>query len=213
MAPYLPQGFLFMSQQKDLFATKSKSWDMSSMRVKNAQSIATLIQKRVSLSSHMRVMDLGAGTGLLSYFIAPHVASITALDNSPSMLQEFASKRSEFACETEILEADIATSSIDKTFDGIISSMTIHHVEDIDALFMRLYALLDKGGFIAIADLDSEDGSFHSDNTGVFHYGFDRNALEASATKAGFKDISFEVASRIEKPHNTFTVFLMSAIK
>ena len=26
----------------------------------------------------------------------------------------------------------------------------------------------------AIADLDSEDGSFHSDNTGVYHYGFKR---------------------------------------
>ncbi len=197
----------------DHFKNKSKSWDMSSMRVQNAKSIADLIVKNIKFRPSMEVMDLGAGTGLLSYFIAPHVAKIVAVDNSPSMLEEFKNKASEFDSETEILAADISKDDLGRTFDGIISSMTIHHVEDTKALFLKLYALLNDNGFIAIADLDTEDGSFHSDNAGVFHHGFDREILESIAKEVGFKEIKFGLASTINKPQATFTVFLMTAVK
>ena len=197
----------------DLFENKSKSWDMNSKRVQNAKGIAELIVKNIKLEKSMTLMDFGAGTGLLSYFIAPFVSKITAVDNSPSMLLEFKNKCNEFVCETEVIEKDLSTDTIDRKFDGIISSMTIHHLEDIMALFKKLYDMLNDGGFIAIADLDSEDGSFHSDNTGVFHHGFDREALEVIAQDAGFKEIRFDLASTINKPQATFTVFLMTAVK
>ncbi len=119
----------------------------------------------------------------------------------------------EFACETEVLEKDLSTETLDRKFDGIISSMTIHHLEDTKTLLLKLYGMLNDGGFMAIADLDSEDGSFHSDNTGVFHYGFDRIILENMAKEVGFKNIRFDLASTINKPHRTFTVFLMTGIK
>ena len=197
----------------DHFEHKSKSWDMSSMRVKNAKSIADLIVKNINFDNSMEVMDLGAGTGLLSYFIAPYVAKIVAVDNSPSMLKEFKSKAIEFDSKTEVIELDISQGDIDRKFDGIISSMTIHHVEDTTALFSKLYNMLSENGFIAIADLDTEDGNFHSENTGVYHYGFNRDELETIAKKVGFKNIKFHLASTIEKPHSTFTVFLMTAVK
>ena len=197
----------------DHFKNKSKSWDMSSMRVQNAKSIADLIVKNIKLNDKMEVMDIGAGTGLLSYFIAPHISKIIAVDNSPSMLNEFKEKASQFKSDTEIIEADISKDDINRTFDVIISSMTIHHVEDTKALFSKLFNMLNENGSIAIADLDTEDGSFHSDNTGVFHYGFDRNELEVIAKEVGFKNIKFNLASTINKPQATFTVFLMTAVK
>jgi len=202
-----------MTNEKDLFAHKSKSWDMNSKRVQNAKSIAELIVKNIKLNKDMEIMDFGAGTGLLSYFIAPYVEKIVAVDNSPSMLLEFQSKCDEFSCKTEVIEKDLSTETLDRKFDGIISSMTVHHIEDILALFSKLYEMLNDGGFIAIADLDSEDGSFHSDNTGVFHHGFDREVLEVIANEVGFKEISFDTASVIKKPHREFTVFLMTAVK
>jgi len=202
-----------MKNTKDLFAHKSKSWDMSSRRVKNAQSIANLIVKNIRLDKDMEIMDFGAGTGLLSYFIAPFVKKIVAVDNSPSMLLEFQNKCDEFVCETEVIAKDLSKETLEQKFDGIISSMTIHHLKDTLALFHKLYDMLEDGGFIAIADLDSEDGSFHSDNRGVFHHGFDREALQAIAEDAGFKNISFDTAGTIAKPHREFTVFLMTAVK
>ena len=198
---------------EDLFAHKSKSWDMNSKRVKNARSIAELIVKNIKLDKSMEIMDLGAGTGLLSYFVAPYVKKIVAVDNSPSMLLEFKSKCDEFVCETEVIEKDLSVESIDREFDGVISSMTIHHLDDTLALFSKLYAMVNDGGFIAIADLDSEDGTFHSDNSGVYHHGFDREALQLIAEEAGFKDVKFDLASTITKPHRAFTVFLLTARK
>jgi len=195
----------------DHFAHKSKSWDLNSNRVQNAKSIAELIVDNVALSSTMKLMDFGAGTGLLSYFVSPHVDTIVAVDNSPSMLEKFKEKSIEFACKTEVLELDLSQQSINRTFDGIISSMTIHHLKDTKALFQKLYNMLNKDGFIAIADLDSENGTFHSDNTGVFHFGFERKELKAIAKEVGFKEIRFQLASTIKKPHHEFTLFLMLA--
>ena len=202
-----------MKENVDHFAHKSKSWDMNSKRVKNAKGIAELIVNNIKLDKSMELMDFGAGTGLLSYFIAPFVEKIVAVDNSPSMLKEFHSKCDEFSCKTEVIEKDLSTETLDRKFDGVISSMTIHHLEDTAALLSKLYDMLDDGGFIALADLDSEDGSFHSDNTGVFHYGFDRHLLTQHAQDAGFKDVTFSLASTISKPHADFTVFLMTAVK
>ncbi len=144
----------------DHFAEKSKSWDMNSKRVQNAKGIAELIVNNIKLDKSMELMDFGAGTGLLSYFIAPYVEKIVAVDNSPSMLREFKNKCDEFSCDTEVIEKDLSTDTLDRKFDGIISSMTIHHLEDIPTLFSKFYSMLDEHGFIAIADLDSEDGSF-----------------------------------------------------
>ncbi len=202
-----------MDKKEDLFAHKSKSWDMNSKRVQNAKGIAELIVKNIKLNKSMELMDFGAGTGLLSYFVAPYVKKIVAVDNSPSMLLEFEAKCNEFVCETEVIEKDLSVETLERKFDGIISSMTIHHLDDTIALFRKFYAMLDDGGFIAIADLDSEDGSFHSDNTGVHHHGFDREALRLIAEEAGFKEVKFDLASTINKPHRTFTVFLMTAVK
>ena len=197
----------------DNFEHKSKSWDMNSKRVQNAKGIAEHIIKNIKLKPTMKVMDFGAGTGLLSYFIAPCVNTIVAVDNSPSMLEVFKDKSDEFECKTEILELDLSRDNLDEKFDGIISSMTIHHLQDSKALFQKFYNMLENNGFIAIADLDKEDGSFHSDNTGVFHYGFEREILELVAKEVGFKNIRFELASTIKKPHADFTVFLMFAEK
>ncbi len=200
-------------KQTDHFAHKSKSWDMSSRRVKNAQSISDSILNNIKLNDDMVLMDFGAGTGLLSYFVAPKVGTIVAVDNSPSMLEQFREKSSEFDCKTEIIQKDLSRETIEREFDGIISSMTAHHLEDIPALFSKFYTMTKSGGFIAIADLDSEDGTFHSDDTGVHHHGFDRDILRDMAEDAGFGNIKFDTVSTINKPHRDFTVFLMTAIK
>ena len=199
--------------QVDLFAHKSKNWDMKSRRVTNARSIAEIIVKNIKLDKEMEIMDFGAGTGLLGFFIAPFVKKIVAVDNSPSMLREFQNKCDEFVCETEVVQRDLSVDTLDRRFDGIISSMTIHHLADTLALFRKFYDMLEDGGFIAIADLDTEDGSFHSDNTGVFHHGFDREALRVIVEEAGFREVCFDTASTISKPHRDFTVFLMTARK
>ena len=202
-------------ETKDLFAEKSKHWDMNSKRVQSAKAIAREIEKSIKLTKEMHLMDFGAGTGLLSYCLSHTIGKVTAIDNSPSMLVFFHEKSKDFLCETAVLELDLVKDNLPKetVYDGIISSMTLHHIQDIKALFSKFYDALKDDGFMALADLDSEDGTFHSDNEGVFHFGFERDFLEKVAKAVGFKEIKFETANTIRKPHATFTVFLMTLYK
>jgi hypothetical protein len=91
--------------------------------------------------------------------------------------------------------------------------MTIHHIKDAQAIFNKFYALLNDNTTIAIADLDKEDGSFHTEDTGVFHCGFDRNEFMKIAVNAGFKDLKIQTASNINKETGNYSVFLLTGKK
>jgi ubiquinone/menaquinone biosynthesis C-methylase UbiE len=197
----------------DLFKHKSKSWDQKSKRVLNAKAIASVITSNIELNQDMHIVDIGSGTGLLSFFLSEKVGHITGVDNSRSMLEVFRSKQDEFLCKTDLIETDIESLDKNLQFDGVVSSMTIHHVQDIEGLFYNLFDITKSGGFIALADLRSEDGSFHSDNEGVFHFGFDTKVLEKIAYRAGFKDIQIYNAGKIKKPHREFEIFSLIAYK
>ena len=85
-------------------------------------------------------------------------------------------------------------------FDLIVSSMVLHHIPDVSQTFRRLRPCLRPGGWIALADLDSEDGTFHSDSTGIFHHGFDRGEICRWLQAAGFMDTTAHEAHRIVRP-------------
>jgi hypothetical protein len=61
-------------------------------------------------------------------------------------------------------------------------------------LARKLFALLHAGGKIALADLETESGDFHDDMTGVYHRGFDRAALVAQFSVAGFVKVEASIA-------------------
>ena len=158
--------------EKDYFENKSQDYEKDKNRTNNVENIAGAVKKKVSLNKSMRIMDFGSGTGLLLEKIAPFVGKITAVDISKSMNTELGAKRDKLGCELEIIEMDLSKTKLDRKFDGIMSSMTMHHVEDIENMFIDFHNMLNENGFIAIADLDKEDGTFHKEDTGVFHFGF-----------------------------------------
>jgi len=51
---------------------------------------------------------------------------------------------------------------------GLLLERIAHHVRDIGAMFRRFHEMVNPEGFIAIADLDKEDGSFHTEDTGDY---------------------------------------------
>lgn len=195
---------------KDNFKQKAKEWDQKSIRVQNALNIANSIKNKIDLNKDMHLMDFGVGTGLLGFELLKYVKSMVGVDTSESMLEKLEEKNTDTS-RIKPLCQDIVAKKLDEKFDGIISSMTLHHVENLSKFFTTIKENLNKNGFIAIADLESEDGTFHSDNEGVFHFGFDKNELGEIIKKCGFKDISFEHIHTINKPHRDFDIFLLTA--
>ncbi len=194
----------------DFFAEKAASYEQNPQRVDNVVAIGNAIKATIPLQSGMQLLDFGAGTGLLLQQIAPWVAKITALDVSPSMNAQLRAKAADIGCELEVLELDLTQTPFQRQFDGIISSMTLHHIADIPALLLQFHQLLRPGAFIALADLDTEDGSFHTEDTGVFHCGFDRAEIATQARAAGFVEVQVHAASVVQKPHGQYPVFLLT---
>ena len=186
-----------MDHSTDQFAHKAADWDKGGMRSKNAGQIAQGILGQIHFTGGEHLMDFGAGTGLLSEPIAPHVRKITAVDTSPAMLEAFAQKS--WACETEVFNIDLVRATLEYRFDGIISSMALHHIADVAAMFEKFYSLVQPEGFIALADLEEEDGSFHNNNAGVMHFGFKQDAFRQFAVDAGFRAIEITIPHVISK--------------
>ncbi|WP_415398208.1 class I SAM-dependent DNA methyltransferase [Sulfurimonas sp. CS5] len=197
---------------KDHFKEKSKNWDKGDVQVQGAKIIADAINKKIELTKCMEILDFGVGTGLLGFDIAHRVKKVYGVDTSVSMLKKLEAKNTpEISIETYC--QDIIAKPLGRAFDGLVSSMTLHHVKDLKAFFETIYRDINENGFIAIADLESEDGTFHSDNTGVFHFGFEKDQLCRIAADAGFSDITFQNINTINKPHRDFGVFLLTAKK
>ncbi len=197
---------------KDHFKHRAQTWDTADVRVNGAKKIANAIEKNIQLNKDMEILDFGVGTGLLGFEIAKKVKQVYGVDTSLNMLEKLQEKNTP-ELHINTFHQNILEEPIQKTFDGVISSMTLHHVENLKHFFETIYKNIKKDGFLAIADLESEDGTFHSDNTGVHHFGFDTQELCTIVSKAGFKNISFEHANTITKPHNDFKVFLLLAYK
>ena len=197
----------------DFFKHKADSYETVNHRVANVENIAKGIVNRIQFESNMSIMDFGSGTGLLLEKIAPFVKHICAVDISRSMNEQLEKKKASLPCELEILDIDLSKENLPRTFDGIISSMTMHHINDVNSMFNRLYSLLPTGGFIAIADLETEDGSFHTEDTGVFHFGFTMEAFKQVAKQAGFQAIEVTKVSVVHKPQGDYPVILLTAKK
>ncbi len=189
------------------FDDAAAEWEEKPQRVALARKVAEAIQQAIPLASTMQVLEYGCGTGMVSRALSPYVAKIIAVDTSPQMLEVLRQKaREETIDNIETLAHDLTKQPLlDKNFDLVMSSMTLHHIPDIDTLLQRLFTTLKPGGFLAVADLLTEDGSFHEDNRGVAHHGVDPKAVRAILAKNGGLDIGVHEIHLIEKPQKNGT--------
>ncbi len=209
-----------ISDEKRDFDKEAASWDERPYRVKLAKETADAIRTQVTVRSDMDVMDFGCGTGLLTIQLQPLVRSITGVDSSQGMLDILRRKIVELKLanvETRLVDLDKGD-TLAGAYHLIVSNMTLHHVKDIEQLFSQFYNALTPRGYLCIADLDLEDGQFHHDNTGVFHFGFDRKELKGTLQKVGFDNVQESSATEMERrilsgETRTFTIFLITGQK
>src|SRR5512142_568876 len=185
-------------EQKD-FDTEAKQWDSKPGLVKLASEVADAIIREAAPAAGMDALDFGCGTGLVTLRLQPLVRSINGVDSSPGMLAVLEGKtRSQGLTNVRTQLVDFGKGErIGGAFHIVVSSMTMHHVKDTAALLRQWHDVLLPGGILAAADLDTEDGSFHGDNTGVFHLGFDRGYLMKLLREAGFSDIRDVTAATV----------------
>ncbi len=206
-------------ERKD-FDKEAAQWDANPGRVKLANDVADAIIREAAPSRDMDALDFGCGTGLVTLRLQPLVRSITGVDSSQGMLGVLR-KKAELQGFSNVGAQFVDFEKggrIEGAFHLIVSSMTLHHVPGTAALFRQWHELLVPGGLLCVADLDTEDGSFHGDNTGVFHLGFDREHMKKLLRETGFNDIRDTTATTMMRDvagggKRGFPVFLIAARK
>jgi len=187
-------------ERKD-FDKEAAQWDANPGRVKLANQVADAIIREAAPGRDMDVLDFGCGTGLVTLRLRPLVRTVTGVDSSSGMLGVLEGKikaQGLTGVRTQLVDFE-KNERVKGTYHLLVSSMTLHHVPDSAALFQQWYELLLPGGMLCFADLDAEDGSFHGDNTGVFHLGFERDHLKELLLKAGFREVRDSTATKMTK--------------
>jgi 2-polyprenyl-3-methyl-5-hydroxy-6-metoxy-1,4-benzoquinol methylase len=196
------------------FDERARDWDTPE-HIERSRAIAALILDTVRPSPTTRVLELGAGTGLLGLSLLPHVAEVVLTDASGGMLEVADAKIATGAHPgARTLPFTIAEDAVpEDRFDLIVSMMALHHVLDTTAAIEAMATLLVRGGQIALVDLEAEDGTFHTDPPGPVLHGFERDDLQASLEAAGFQDVAFRPASEVMREERAYPLFLVTATR
>jgi 2-polyprenyl-3-methyl-5-hydroxy-6-metoxy-1,4-benzoquinol methylase len=168
----------------------------------------------IPLEPSMKALEYGAGTGILSFLLKDRFTEITLMDNSTEMIKVCVEK-TEYHKTNHILPIcfDLEHRDYDGNFDVIYNQMVLHHVVDYESIIGTFYSMLNPGGYLAIADLYPEDGSFHGPDVKV-HLGFDPEKLAGILKQIGFKNINHKTCFEVKRESGLkYPVFLLVAQK
>ncbi|MEG6521344.1 class I SAM-dependent methyltransferase [Desulfotomaculum sp. 1211_IL3151] len=101
------------------------------------------------------ILDIGAGTGLLSFFALEKYpnANLTLIDISEKMLEQ-AKERFKGKPKVNYIIGDYSKYKFDKKYDVIISALSIHHLTEDEKkqLYKSIYLALNQNGVFVNAD-------------------------------------------------------------
>ena len=198
----------------DRFDERATSWDEDPRRVERARGVAQRIREAVPLDPSVRLVEFGAGTGLLAAELAPHVGSVTLIDASAGMREQAQHKIDAGIlgpqAEVSALDLDDADPEV-AMCEAIVALMSLHHVKDVTRTLAGFCRMLSSDGTLAIVDLEiDEQRTFHGEDFDGYH-GFRRSDLTRWVEAAGFMEIRFAHAYTMEKQGRSYDLFLMTA--
>jgi tRNA (cmo5U34)-methyltransferase len=199
------------------FNIRAATWDNNPQRIALSGAIVDAILEKIPLTKETELLDYGAGTGLVSLGLQPYVKSVIAADSAEEMLNKLNEKVLTGGIpNVKTILIDLEKDVIPELrFDVIVTSMVLHHVENVTGMISNLTKMLRPGGYLAIVDLDSDDGEFHHDPTGVIHNGFERMYMEKLFADNHLTQVKTATAFKMtrdvkEKGMREFSIFLIS---
>lgn len=197
------------TSKKNHFDQAAQNWD-SPEKAQLASSYAEKIKTSLQKTDFSKVLEIGCGTGLLGgNFLTPQNQYV-GIDTSEGMLEALRQKFPDTE-KVRTYQLNLDTEKIpEANFDLMISSMAFHHLRAPAVTLARIAPQISPGGFVAIIDLDTEDGSFHPapQAMGVHHFGFSLEQIRTWAESAGLVFRQHSIIHSIEKNGKQYPLFL-----
>lgn len=195
----------------DNFEQKARNWDKNS-RIDIRNNFVKQLNNGIFFFKEDNIAEVGCGTGLVGLQLSKLVNKIYMIDNSPSMLNVLREKIYESKINNvEVIEGELENSNINN-LSGVVSFLTLHHIEDVSSFIDNVNEKLIVNGFIAIGDVVEEDGSFHTD-VKVPHSGFNVEALSKTFEEKGFTILRKSIYDSMEKNNKDYPLFIIIAQK
>ena len=201
------------------FDERAHAWDDDPTKLLRSKAVADGILSVVPTQGVLRAFELGCGTGTLALMLQPHCRSMVLADTSEGMLQVLDRKIQQAGITNIKISNQLLTGDNlpKQSFDLVYTQMTLHHVADFKGMLELFHRMLEHDGWLCIADLDKEDGSFHGEGFDG-HNGFDRQELEMAAAGVGFGQVGFSTIFEMVKAGadgvvRNYPIFLMSCQK
>lgn len=209
------------------FNDEAAQWDsnpfvhlMSAEAWKALQKTIPMLQNE-GTAKKIDVLEIGCGTGLLTFLVAPSVGEILAVDAAEGMIRALESKIAASGSKNIVPLAVLLEDPEDarlpaadgdgkdnsgprKKFDLILSHLVLHHIPDLKAVLTTMIGCLKPGGMIALTDFEDfgpEAKRFHAESkmAGVERHGIKARWIEGLIREVGFEDARAEVAWEHEK--------------
>lgn len=157
------------------FAGAAAEWDRMRVELYGPGFVPAALA--AMLPATWTVADLGCGTGVLTAQIAPHVAKVIGIDNSPEMLAA-ARRRVGDAANVELREGDVQAPPLDDgSCDAVLLVLVLSYLADPAAAVARAAKALTPGGRLVIVDLLPHDRDDFRRQMGQHAMGFSLDAM------------------------------------
>ena len=110
---------------------------------------------RLDLHPRLEVLDVAAGTGLLSRGIAPHVQRVVAMDITPEMLEHGRAEATRQGITNISWEQGVAEELTYPTesFDMVVTRFSMHHLKSPEIVAREMCRVCRRGGTLVLIDL------------------------------------------------------------
>ena len=184
------------------FDVKAQVWDKDPKKIERAKVVAREIINFIQPNQKLSAFEFGCGTGLLSFELKDSFDRITLADNSEGMIKVLKEKIQVADIKNfdplliDLLEEDNNL----PMQDVVYTLMALHHMPDINKTLKTFYSIIKQDGYLCIADLVKEDGSYHNhENDFNEQDGFDREELTEVLLNNNFNVVFYNVCYVIER--------------
>jgi len=194
------------------FDSRAQDWDKIPYHWERAEAVAECFRGMVPINNQMTALEYGAGTGILSFLLSKEFLEITLMDNSEEMVKVMHEKVAASGLKNlKPLLFDLEHSNYPESkFDCIFSQMVLHHISDTEIFLDKCQRMLNPDGYLVVADLFTEDGTFHGPEAKV-HLGFDPDDLSKKLQTMGFRTIKHKTCFIIKRHGKVYPLFLLVA--